>query len=182
MNKCNECGTENADNLKYCRRCGYELPKQKVEEVQNPVQKPAKKADYKKLTGIIVGAISFLVAYFLVQQLFFKPPTLDKVMMKTASEINQSCPMMIDSETRLDNTIVLPANVFQYNYTLINMEKETVDVTALKNYLEPNITNFVRTNPDMKFQRDSKVTVNYYYKDKDGNYLFTISVTPEQYE
>jgi hypothetical protein len=52
----------------------------------------------------------------------------------------------------------------------------------LKEYLEPNITNFVRTNPDMKFQRDNKVTINYYYKDKDGNYLFTISVTPGQYE
>ena len=89
---------------------------------------------------------------------------------------------MIDSETRLDNTITLPPKIFQYNYTLVNIEKETVDIIALKEYIEPNITNFVRTNPDMKFQRDNKVTVNYYYQDKDRNYLFTISVTPEQYE
>jgi len=180
MNKCNECGSDNADNLKYCRYCGYELPKLKVEEIQHPAQKTIKKVDYWKLIGIIVGAITFLVAFYLVQQLL--SPNLDKVMMKTASEINKSCPIMIDSETRLDNTIVLPSNVFQYNYTLVNMEKETVDIVSLKNYLEPNITNFVRTNPDMKFQRDNKCTINYYYKDKDGNYLFTISVTPEQYE
>jgi len=102
--------------------------------------------------------------------------------MKTASEINKSCPMMIDSDTRLDNAISLPSNIFQYNYTLVNMEKETIDIDMLKGYLEPNITNFVRTNPDMKFQREKKVTVNYYYKDKNGNYLFKISVTPEQYE
>ena len=168
MKKCNECGGDNADNFKYCRNCGYELPIQKI--------------DYKKLTGIIVGAIAFIVAYFFVQQLLFRAPNLDDAMMKIASEINESCPIMIDSETRLDNTITLPSKVFQYNYTLINMEKEAVDIIMLKNHLEPNITNFVRTNPDMKFQRDNKVTVNYYYKDKNGNYLLTISVTPEQYE
>jgi ribosomal protein L40E len=181
MKKCNECGSENADNLKYCRYCGYELPKPKVEEVQSSVQKPIKKVDSKKLAGIIVGAIAFMAAYFLVQQLVFNP-SIDKVLMKSASEINKSCPIMIDSETRLDNTIVLLSKVFQYNYTLVNMEKETVDIAALKDYLEPSIINFVRTNPEMKFQRDKKITVNYYYQDKDRNYLFTISVTPEQYE
>ena len=179
MNKCKECGSDNVDNLKYCRQCGYELPKPKVEEIQQPVEKPIKKVDYKKLTGIIVGAITFLVTFFLVQQLL--SPNLDKIMMKTASEINKSCPIMIDSETRLDNTITLPSKIFQYNYTLVNMEKETVDIVSLKNYLEPNITNFVRTNPDMKIQRDNKCTINYYYKDKYGDYLFTISVTPDQY-
>ena len=182
MKKCNECGKENADNLKYCRWCGYELPKPKIEEIQKSVQVPIKKTDFKKLAGIIVGVVAFFAAYFLVQQFIFKVPSLDKVMMKTASEINETCPIMIDGETRLDNTIVLLSNVFQYNYTLINMDKEAVDIDMLKTYLEPNITNFVRTNPDMKFQRDNKVTINYYYKDKDGNYLFTISVTPEQYE
>jgi hypothetical protein len=182
MSKCNECGSENADNLKYCRDCGYELPKPQVEEIPTSVQKPVKKVDSKKLVGIIVGAISFFAAYFLVQQFLFKTPTLDKVMMNTASEINKSCPIMIDSDTRLDSTIALPSNVFQYNYTLVNMDNETVDMVALKDYLEPNIINHVRTNPDMKFQRDKKVTMNYYYKDKNGNHVFTISVTPKQYE
>jgi len=182
MKNCNECGKENIDNLKYCRWCGYELPKPKIEEVQKSVQVPIKKTDFKKLAGIIVGVIAFLAAYFLVQQFLFKAPNLDKIMMKTASEINEACPIMIDSETRLDNTIVLPSNVFQYNYTLINMYKEDIDIDMLKTYIEPNIINFVRTNPDMKFQRDNKVTINYYYKDKDGNYLFTITITPLQYQ
>ena len=182
MNKCNECGKENADNLKYCRWCGYELPKLKVEEVQPTLQKPVKNVNYKTLLGIIVGAITSLVAFFLVQQLLFQTPSFDKLMMKMANEINKSCPIMIDSETRLDNTMTLPPKVFQYNYTLVNIEKETVDIIALKDYLEPNITNFVRTNPDMKVQRENKATINYYYQDKDRNYLFTISVKPEQYE
>jgi hypothetical protein len=182
MNKCNECGKDNTDNQKYCHCCGHELLKPIVEEIQFSEQKPTKKIDYKILTGGVIGLIAFLVTSFFVQYVLFAPPTLDKALMKAASEINKSCPILIDSETRLDNTITLPSNVFQYNYTLINKEKETVDIAILKKYLEPMITNTVRTNPDMKFQRDNKVTINYSYKDKDGNFLFTISVTPEQYE
>ncbi|MDL2311959.1 hypothetical protein LJC68_03665 [Bacteroidales bacterium OttesenSCG-928-B11] len=180
MSKCNECGSENTDNLKYCRFCGYELPKPKVEEIP-PSHEPAKKVNRKKLAGSIIGIIIGIAGCFLVQQLIFNP-SLDKVMMKSASEINKSCPIMIDSETRLDNTIALPSKVFQYNHTLINMEKEEIDIDGLKDHLEANIINFVRTNPELKFQRDKNVTINYYYQDKYSNYLFTISVTPEQYK
>ena len=175
MKKCNECGNENTDNSMYCSNCGYELLKQKEDHSE---QKPIKKVDYKKLMGMIVGAIALIIAYFLVQQLF-NTPNLDKELMKTASEINKSCPIMIDNETRLDNTMTLPSKTLQYNFTLIGMEKETVDIIELKSYLEQNIINNVRTNPDMKFFRDNKIITNYYYKDKDGIYLFTISVTPE---
>jgi len=180
MNKCDKCGCErNTANAKYCCECGYELPKPMIEEVI--VSEPVKKIDTKKLIGIIVGAITFFIAYFLVQQLFFNTSSFDRALMEAASEINKSCPIMMDSETRLDNTITLPPKIFQYNYTLVNYSKETIDTLYFKNYLEPTIKNFVRTNPDMKFQRDNKVTISYYYKDKEGNYLFTIFVTPEDY-
>jgi hypothetical protein len=89
---------------------------------------------------------------------------------------------MVDSETRLDNAISLPKNIFQYNYTLINVDKASVDTVEMRNFLEPTITNFVKTNPQMKFQRDHETTMNYYYKDKAGAFLITISVTPEKYK
>jgi len=34
----------------------------------------------------------------------------------------------------------------------------------------------------MKYLRDNNVIVKYYYKDKNGAYLFDISVSPKQYE
>lgn len=89
---------------------------------------------------------------------------------------------MIDAETRLDNAIALPPNTIQYNYTLINMDKATADTVAMKNYVEPSIVNNIRTNPQMEFQREHKTTMNYYYKDRNGQYLFLVSVTPEQYQ
>lgn len=69
---------------------------------------------------------------------------------------------MIDNATRLDNAIAMPDNVFQYNYTLVNMVKDSINIHELNNYLEPTITNFVKTNPDMQKMRENKVTVNYH--------------------
>ena len=129
------------------------------------------------LLGVIAGG----VAIVLVQQFFFKAPTYDQVMMKAASELNKACPIMVDQETRLDNAVALPENIFQYNYTLINLEKAAVDVAELENYLRPTLINSVRTNPDMKVNRDNKTTMGYYYKDKNGEFLFKVLVTPDLY-
>ena len=89
---------------------------------------------------------------------------------------------MIDNVTRLDNAIALTGNTFQYNYSIVTMVKDSINIEKLKNYLEPRIINTVKTEPMMKIIRDNKTTVNYSYKDKSGVFLFTISVKPEQYE
>ena len=182
--KCNQCGTENPGNYKYCFSCGYELPKITTEIPENPVQqsKTKKQGNRKNTLGILVGVITFSLSFFAAQQLFFKVPSLDKAMMKMAGEINKTCPVMIDSETRLDNAIALPKNTFQYNYTLIHLEKASTDTTEMRKVLEPNIVNTVKTNPQMQFQREHKTTLNYYYKDKDGAFLLLISITPDKYK
>jgi hypothetical protein len=140
-------------------------------------QTDKKKKNIQTIVGLIAGGVTLV----LVQQFFFKAPTYDQVMMKAASEINKSCPMMVDQETRLDNSVALPDNIFQYNYTLVNMEKATTDISYLENYLRPTLINTVKTNPDMKINRDNKTTMGYYYKDKNGEFLFKILVTPDLY-
>jgi len=162
--KCLHCGTDNPENYKYCSNCGYELPKTVTENVDSKSQQLEKnKTDKKKkIVELIVGAIFFGVSYFAVQQLFFKPPSLDKAMMEMVSEINKSCPIMIDQETRLDNAITLPKNIFQYNYTLVNIEKATTDTVEMRKFLEPIIINNMKTNPQRKCQRDHQTPLNYY--------------------
>ena len=182
--KCIHCGADNPERNRYCSDCGYELPKNKAENFDSAVQQPKRKKEGggRKILAVIVGIIAFGLSYFAVQQLFFKTPPLDKAMMEIASEINKTCPIMVDSETRLDNTISLPKNIFQYNYTLVNIDKASADTIEMRKFLEPGIVNYIKTNPQMKFQRDHKTTVNYYYKDRAGAFLLLISVTPEKYE
>ncbi len=181
---CTTCGTDNPVNYKYCSNCGFELPKISTENLENTEKQPAKEktGTGKKILTFIVAVLAFGLTYVAVQQVFFKMPSIDKAMMAMAGEINKTCPLMVDAETRLDNAVALPQNVFQYNYTLVNAEKATADIEGMKEYLEPVIVNVVKTNPQMKFQRDLRMTINYYYKDKEGNYLFLVSVTPDKYE
>jgi len=182
MKKCDKCGMGNADNARYCCGCGYELPKPQIDEIQNWTPEPRKKNSNTSIIGMIVGGLIVIGAIFISQYLPKKLSSFEKEMVQVASEINSACPIMIDSETRLDNTIAIPPKTFQYNYTLINIEKDEIETSELKKYMEPVLINLVKTNPDMEYQRSNKVTVNYYYKDKDGNHLFTVIVKPEDYE
>jgi hypothetical protein len=105
----------------------------------------------------------------------------DKELSAAASEMNKSCPMMVDKETRLDNAVAMPGKIFQYNYTLINFSKDSVDVKMIQDNLEPTLINGVKTSPDLRSFRDNKVTMDYNYKDKNGVFLLKIQITPEKY-
>ena len=145
------------------------------------MEKAEDKGKSKKIIGTIVGILAFGLSYVAVQQLFFKPVTFDKAMMEAASELNKTCPVMVDEETRLDNAMALPDNIFQYNYTLINLDKSQVNIDTVKKYIEPGLINNVKTNPDLKVYRENKVTMAYNYKDKNGVFILKINVTPELY-
>jgi hypothetical protein len=131
----------------------------------------------RNLTMFFVG----LSMYFAVQHYFFSSPSLDKLLMYAASEINKTCPIVVDEETQLDNTIALPDNVFQYNFTLPNLSKSDSVFEGIKKIIEPKILNSTKTSPDLKTFRDNKVTMNYNYRDKEGVFLFKIIITPEMY-
>ncbi len=141
-------------------------------------QNNKQKLNFKPIIGLLVGGIILI----LVQQYFFKPPSFDKQMMNAASELNKTCPIMIDAETQLDNAVALPEKTFQYNYTLINRHKDSIDIVRLKEYLKPVILNTIKTNPDLKSFRDNNITMAYSYKDKNSNHILKLTFTPEQYK
>ena len=180
---CRTCGSENPVNYKYCFNCGYEMPKTEDTVTATPPTKLRKQTGKgNQWIGMVVGAIFFVISFLTVQQLFFQTPLYDKAMMKVASEINKSCPIMVDAATRLDNAVAMPKNTFQYNYTLVNIESATAQPEDMKSYMEPILLNGVKTNPQMKALRDLKTTFNYFYKDQTGIFLFQVSITPDMYE
>jgi len=183
-NKCANCETDNFVTSKYCSNCGYELPKLQFEDApQNIPVKSKRKLTNSQMIGIIVGMAVAAIVSTGVQKWLFPKPTIDKVLVELASKLNKEmCPMMLDMDTRADNAMALPNKTFLYNYTLVNFENGMIDTTEIKKIIEPNIINGIKTNPNMEYFRDNKVTMRYYYKDKNGNYLFSIIVTPEQYK
>jgi hypothetical protein len=136
-----------------------------------------KKVSRKAIIGIILG-IAVAIA---VKMLVFKTPSHEALMQQTASDLNKSCPVMIDQETRLDNVTLPTTRVFQYNYTLVNMKKASVDIQDLKSFLTPTIVENVKASPQLQLFREQNTTLSYHYTDKDGVFLFEITVTPDLY-
>lgn len=135
---------------------------------------------YKNI-GIITAVVVAVPTFILVQWLFFKPLSLDEQLKRSANILNAACPVLVDEETRLDSVTVLPGNVFQYNYTLVHLEQAAVNVENIQQEMQPYLTNMVKTNPELKIFRKNNTTMNYYYRDKNGVFLFKIAVTPELY-
>lgn len=135
----------------------------------------------KKVIQAVVGAALAIAGYVFFQSLFADKPVFDKVLMEAASELNKTCPIMIDQETRLDNAIAVPEKIFRYNYSLVNMVKDSIDAGEILKGIEPSLINNVKSNPAMKTFRENKVTVQYLYKDKNGMFLFQVDVTPDKY-
>ncbi len=178
-NICSNCETENQLDLKYCSNCGHKMP---VAENENPNIEPIKKPVAKRKFNLksIIGFIVAFVVVFFATQYFFKP-SIDKELAEMASEMNKSCPMNVDEYTTLKNVVALPDKTLQYNYTLV-ISKEEIKVDTVKKYFFPSLLLNAKTNPGMKIIRDKKVTLNYYYADKNGNFVTEYVITPEMYE
>lgn len=176
--KCSNCDSENLPNARYCSRCGFELPKGEIPKMEiTPVLVPKKRKKYQLES--IIGALFGVLAFFAIQHFVFDEDASNKAMSEIASEINKSCPMLLDSITQLDNVLVMPDNVFQYNYTLLHTDE--INIEGLKESMQPALLNLIRTSPQMKTLRDYDCTFSYFYKDKNGVFLFSITVTPDDY-
>ena len=145
------------------------------------MNQPGSAEKRKKQIGIIVGIVIAAIAYFAAMKLFLKPESFDQILVKTAIEVNKTCPMMVDKETRLNNSVALPGKILQYNYTMVNYELADIDTTKAKPLIEANIISAVKTSPKMKIMRDNAVTLVYHYADKKGVFITDITITPEKY-
>jgi hypothetical protein len=95
--------------------------------------------------------------------------------------INQKCPFSLDKETRLDNVLPMPNKTLRYNCTLVNYTRAELDVSVLKEEIEPKAINKMRTDPSMELFKENEVTIESKYNDRNGIYLMKITITPEKY-
>jgi hypothetical protein len=110
----------------------------------------------------------------------------EKLLQKTAEEVNKKCPMTIDANTMLDSVGVLSNTTFQYYYT-VNFGAQTISkeqYATLMETLKPVIINQVKVNKDasLGLLKKLKVTFGYIYYDSDGDIIGDLSVTPDMYE
>jgi hypothetical protein len=95
--------------------------------------------------------------------------------------INGRCPEMVDRETQLDSVVLSHENHLVYYYTLLYREKGSVNVNALTGFLMPAINTNVRENQALSMHRDSSIVMDFLYRDKNGEFLTSMTLGPEDY-
>lgn len=135
----------------------------------------------KNLTNLLSATVTF-IALTAFTACSGDKDSINPDLVKAANEINKNCPINIDAETRLDNSMAMPGNTFAYNYTLLNFDRSQLDTANLQQLLMPNMKNTIKTSPEMNSMRAIDCTFLYTYKDKTGAYAFSIRITPEDYK
>jgi len=100
---------------------------------------------------------------------------------RLAESINFKCPFLVDEDTRMDSVHILPDSTFQYNYTLINQDKDKLDITGLRNYIGPRLQHDAMNSSTMKLHRDHNLSLVFYYRDRNGEFVLQIVLEPEDY-
>ncbi len=128
----------------------------------------------KLLFQIIIFAITFVVAFFGTKYFIKSMKSDNSELKKAAQEINKSCPVMIDNQTRLDNVVLISDTIFQYNYTLVKIENKdkNFDSEKLKQNIQSQSQKNLDSNAAMKYQRDNNIYLKYVYKDRNNRLLF----------
>ena len=130
-----------------------------------------------------IAIVGFLiVGYFIVMGLQPKQSSLEKSMMKAMNKINQSCPFMVDSITRVDNVAFLSNNVFEFNYTITNSDKFIIDTIFLQNKGKQRQISNIKSDTRYKFAQDNHITYAFCYYDINGYLWTTVTITPDEYK
>lgn len=132
---------------------------------------------------LIIGAVVLLAIIFVsAKLLFFSSPEADRDVLKFVKQMNSHCPSMVDDETRLDKVQFLPGNNLEFYYTLIQRDKDSVSINNLKQFMGPVILNKIKSSPTLNRYISKNLTWVYSYNDKNGDFVFKITFTPEQFK
>lgn len=126
--------------------------------------------------------IVFVIALILLaQHFFFKNKMIGDEITPLVTNYNNACPMMISDDIRMESVNSLPDNTVQYDFTLVRVIKENIDIKALKTSVEKEILSSSKTNPSLEAFRNNNSTVVYVYRDNNQKMLFQVVLTPEMY-
>lgn len=132
----------------------------------------------------VLGALGVL----LLAALFIKKPdrnsaagavensNLDMALTQVASKINETLPMMVDKDTRLDTTYGGPGKNFSYIYTFPSYASTELDADTVGSEILPGIKKNVCGNKEMQDMLRSGVTAHYVYRGNDGIEIARLNV------
>ncbi|MFD1601225.1 hypothetical protein ACFSJW_22765 [Flavobacterium artemisiae] len=129
---------------------------------------------------IIVVALGLAVFF----QLFLSKNSdeVNTEVVQLVEKYNKNCPLAIQEGIRLDSVTLHEERVVKYNLTLLNVEKESADITVIREEIRKSLLSTAKANPGLQVFRDNDYTLNYSYSDKKKVFLFDVKILPDEYK
>lgn len=131
---------------------------------------------YKILSYIFAIAISLLLI-----QCNSDKKELNRELTKIAAEWNRSTPVALEAHTRFDSVGVTPDNVFQYYYTITNIDNPQELIASYKNEMLEKMDKMYATDRSLQFFVENGVTMEYIYRDTMQNVVDVITIETDKY-
>ena len=101
--------------------------------------------------------------------------------LKSESEqINKTTPIAVDKSTQLDTTYI-EGDSLVYSFSTPQTSSKDINIAKFTSAMRQSLINGYKTNPDLQSERDCNISLVYKYRDKDGIYFSTISISPKDF-
>lgn len=126
--------------------------------------------------------LSIVLSSILFTQCGADKRAINKKLTEMASTLNESSPVMLNNFTRFDNATVTEENVFQYNYTVLNIQNPDSLIKEVEISLIENIKHEFNTNPQLRFFKENNVSIEYVYNDENRELIRRIQIDSSNYK
>lgn len=106
---------------------------------------------------------------------------LHKELSKMATNLNRSAPTALDQHTRFDSVAVTSDNIFQYYYTITNIENPRELMQEQKDEMIENIEKAFANDRSLQIFVKNNVTMEYIYRDISQKVIDTITIDASTY-
>lgn len=152
-----------------------------------------------KITGKKIGYfILYILIAFISFKLFntvqknkenepsveYKKPSeeqINQIVNNIANMLNDKTPEIVDENWRADSVIGSLGKKLTFYYSLINHSIDEVDPKKLQKDMSLTLENRADTTIIIKYLLSRGISVIYDFKDKDGNHITDVKITPSDY-
>lgn len=135
-----------------------------------------------KRTKIVKLVFSMIVILLFVQCTGISDNRLHKELVRRATELNQSTPVILDQHTRFDSVGVTKDNVFQYYYTITNTSNPQQLISFQKEEMIQQIDKIYATDRSLQFFVENSIVMEYIYRDTMQHVIDIIRIETANYK
>jgi len=137
---------------------------------------------YHRKVGLFVSlAIVLAIIVYLFYNSWLKSLAVKKFELEYLKEENKKGMTMDSKNVRFDSVTAKSNKILQYDFTLVNDDTSSLIVSELKQNLGPIVLKAVALDSATFVLKNHRYTFIYFYKDKNGDSLFSVTVNPRDY-